>query len=118
MNDKLKVGEIYNAFDDGKITFSRLLKWRIIREVDFNKNDLDQQTLELLKEEIKDYWWLYNKDQRYIYYAEAVNDDGSFDKRVGYCWFLKAGNGWFGTGYWASMLDHDGSLYQSLIDND
>ena len=115
MCKRLEVGKTYYAFDDGKITPTRLLQWKIMKEVDLNQHNLDTKTLELLKYETTAYDWLFDKEQRYIYYAKAVNENGTYDKDVGHCWFLKSGNGYFGTGYWASRLDIDGSLYKEAL---
>ena len=38
MCKRLEVGKIYNAFDDGKIKPSRLIKWQIIEELDLEKD--------------------------------------------------------------------------------
>ena len=113
---RLEVGKTYYAFDDGKITWSRLLRWEILKEVDLNQHKLDIETLEMLKYETEHYDWLFDRDQRYIYYAKAVDKEGNYDKDIGYCWFLKSGNSYFGTGDWASRLDIDGSLYRQAMD--
>lgn len=115
MCKRLKVGKIYNAFDDGKIKPSRLIKWQIIEELDLEKDRVNKEDVDFIKEEISSYWWLYNKEQRYIYRAKALKEDDTFDKSIGYCFVLRAGDGWFGTGYWACRFDYDGSLYKELL---
>lgn len=113
--DRLKVGKTYYAFDDGKISLGRLLQWKIIKEVDLNQHKLDIKTLEMLKYETENYGWIFSEDQRYIYYARAVDENDKYDKSIGHCWFLKSGDSYFGTGFWASRLDIDGSLYRRAM---
>ena len=117
MCKRLKVGTIYHSFDDGKISWTRLIDWKITKEIDLTKDKVDATLLELLKEEVSSYYWLFNKEQDIIYKAHAVNEDGSYDNSIGQCYFLKSKNGWFGTGCFASRLDEDGSLYKIAFDS-
>lgn len=112
---RLDVGKIYYAFDDGKISMSRLLNWKIVKEIDLNQHDLDDMTRELLQYETQNYSWIFDDDQRFIYYADAVDKEGNYNDAIGHCYFLKSKGGYFGTGYWGSRLDIDGSLYREAM---
>jgi len=67
MEGRLKVGEIYHGFIDGKISLSRLIDWKIIREFDLNKDTIDIELLSLLKQEVSNHIGLYNVEQNIIY---------------------------------------------------
>lgn len=56
MCKRLKVGKIYNTFDDGKIKPSRLIKWQIIEELDLEKDRVNKEDVDFIKEEISSYW--------------------------------------------------------------
>ena len=75
MERRLKVGEIYHGFIDGKISLSRLVDWKIIREFDLNKDIIDIELLGLLKEEVSNHIGLYNENQDIIYEAVAIDKD-------------------------------------------
>jgi len=114
MEGRLKVGEIYHGFIDGKISLSRLIDWKIIREFDLNKDTIDIELLSLLKQEVSNHIGLYNVEQNIIYEALAIDKDWDF--KIGSCYFLKSGDNWFGTGYWACLLDVDNSMYKEAVE--
>lgn len=110
---ELEVGKIYNVFDDGKISYSRLDKWKILEAIDLdNENNLDDEVLSELKKEINDCYWLYSPEQKIIYRAKMIDDSDDY-----YCYFLRTKHGgWFGSlGSWFDgELDYDGSLLKML----
>lgn len=113
-----EVGKIYNAFDDGKVRRSRLMKVKITKAIDLDKDKVSKSLLKLLAHEIKACHWLYNKEQTIIYRAKALNDDNTYDKELGYCYFLKTqDNEWFGVGmgWFDSLLDVDGRLWKEVL---
>lgn len=109
---ELEVGKVYNAFDDGKISYSRLIEWKIIEAIDLdNENNLDNEVLSELGKEISSCYWLYSPEQRIIYKAKMI------DYSDEYCYFLRTKRGgWFGalSGWFDSELDYDGSLLKIL----
>lgn len=117
MCKRLKVGTIYHGFDDGKINLTRLIDWKIIKEIDLTKGTIDINLLEMLKSEVSTYHWIFNKDQDVIYKAQAISTNGRYNNEIGQCYFLKSLDGWFGTGYYGSRLDEDGSLYKLALDS-
>ena len=117
-----EVGKIYNAFDDGKISFSRLIRYKITEKIDLdNNNTLSAEELNDIKEEIYNTYWLYDREQHIIYRGIALNDDNDEeDKDIGPCFFLKTQqDDWFGAccDWWCSLLDVDGSIYKNLEDS-
>ena len=112
-----EVGKIYHGFDDGKITLSRVVDWKIVKRIDLDNDKVSNNLLRVLQKEIKNYYWLYDTKQTIIYRAYAVDESGKYDKRIGYCYFIRTEDGrWFGVNsFWASELDVDNRLYNLLI---
>ena len=44
-----EVGKIYNAFDDGKVRRSRLMKFKITKAIDLDKDKVSKSLLSLYK---------------------------------------------------------------------
>ena len=114
-----EVGKIYRGFDDGKISLTRLVDWKIVKRIDLDNDKVSKKLLRVLQKEIKETYWLFDTEQTIIYRAYGVDENGKYDKSVGYCYFIrtKAG-GWFGanTRLFYCELDVDNRLYNGLIE--
>lgn len=122
----LVVGKTYPVFDDGKITYGRLMYYTIDEEIDLDANPdaLTPDEFDHLSQEINTCYWLYNKEQHIIYRAHETNKDGSeiedteethYDHS---CLFLRTyDHEWFGACNWLfnGLVDVDGSLESYLI---
>lgn len=115
-----EVGKIYHGFDDGKITLSRIVDWKIVKRIDLDKDKVSKYLLRLIQKEIKKYYWLFDTKQTIIYRAYAVDEKGKYDKHIGYCYYLRTEDGrWFGANsFWACELDVDNRWYDLLIAED
>ena len=115
-----EVGKIYHGFDDGKITLSRVVDWKIVKRIDLDNDKVSKYLLRLIQKEIKKYYWLFDTKQTIIYRAYAVDEKGKYDKHIGYCYYLRTEDGrWFGTNsFWACELDVDNRWYDLLIEED
>lgn len=117
-----EVGKIYHGFDDGKITLSRLVDWKIVKRIDLDNDEVSKNLLRVLQREIKVHYWLFDTKQTIIYRAYAVDESGKYDKHIGYCYYLRTKDGrWFGANancFWACELDVDNRWYDLLIAED
>lgn len=105
-----KVGETYNTFDDGKISPSRMYQVTIKKVIPFN--EIDKETLNRWKEEVKEVYWLYNKETDYFVICEPDEEDNSIEVFV-----RTTDNRWFSFSdafLTYSMLDVDGDLYEQM----
>lgn len=112
-----KVGKVYNAFVDGKISYSRMIKVKITRKLNLKKDKVSKRLLKLINYEIKSCWWLYDEKQTIIYRGKVLNDDDSYNDLYGYQWFLRTTRGGLfgiGAGLGDAELDVDGSLLREL----
>jgi hypothetical protein len=97
------VGQTYYYFDDGKIKVSRRTSCTITELIPFD--EIDSETLELWKEEVKDCYWLYANETDY--FAKGVLKDSENENVI----FVRTiDNYWFSLGFWGGRLDIDGSL--------
>ena len=115
-----EVGKIYRGFDDGKISFTRLVDWKIVKRIDLDNDKVSKNLLRALQKEIKETYWLFDTEQAIIYRAYAVDEKGKYDKDIGYCYYLRTEDGrWFGAdSFWACELDVDNRWYDLLIAKD
>jgi len=97
--------KIYNYFDDGKINESRMEEVEIKELIKFQ--DIDQKTLKQWRKEVKQCYWLYNKETDYFV-------KGFLKETEEEVFFVRSKNGWFSLGWNGGRLDIDGSLTQSL----
>jgi hypothetical protein len=103
-----KINKTYNCFDDGKISNSRLYTVDITEVIPFK--EIDNDTFELWKIEVKDCPYLYAT--KTDYFVKYINGE---DGKPGI--FVRTlDKGWFGIGsLWnAGRLDVDGSLNEML----
>lgn len=116
-----EVGKIYHSFDDGKISLSRLVDWKITKRIDLDRDKVSKHLLEAIQKDIKECYWLFDIEQTIIFHAEAVDKNGQYDKQIGTCYFIrtKAG-GWFGanTRFWWCELDVDNRWYNAIINEE
>lgn len=114
-----EVGKIYHSFDDGKIRLSRLVDWKIIQRIDLDNDKVSKNLLRVLQREIKECYWLFDTKQTIIYRAYAVDENGKYDKNIGYCYYLRTkDDSWFGVNarcFWCCELDVDNRWYNQLI---
>ena len=114
-----EVGKIYHGFDDGKIRLSRLVDWKIAKRIDLDNDKVSKNLLKILQKEIEECDWIFDSEQTIIYRAYAVDENGKYDRSIGYCYFIrtKAG-GWFGANArllcWCE-LDVDNRWYNELV---
>ena len=104
------LGQTYNYFDDGKIRPSRRMRVTITEIIPFS--EIDEETLNDWKEEVKQCDWLYAKETDYFVKADLKVSDNKTEKII----FVRTinNNGWFSLGWWGGRLDIDGSLDASL----
>lgn len=109
MKNLPEIGKIYNCFDDGKITKSRLYTVKILEIIPFDK--IDEETLNNWKKEVENCHWLYAKETDYFIKAtgELKEDDISIFVRT-------LNGGWFSIGSFlnSGRLDVDGELTELL----
>jgi len=100
------VNKTYKYFDDGKIRVSRMDNVLITEVVPFRK--IDRRTKKDWKAEVKSCAWLYlNKTDYFVKgHLERSNEDVVFVRIED--------NQWFSLGWWAGLLDLDGSLTKRL----
>ena len=113
-----EVGKIYHGFDDGKIRLSRLVDWKITKRIDLDNDKISKNLLKVLQKEIKETYWLFDTEQTIIFHAKAVDENGKYDRSIGYCYYLRTKDGgWFGanSGFWNCELDVDNRWYNELI---
>ena len=109
------IGQIYNYFDDGKIRESRKIPVIITEIIPFN--EIDEETLIWWKEEIEEIDWVYAKETNYFIKGELLDDDlkNSNQHKVIFVRTLShLDYDWFSMGWWAGILDIDGSLNAML----
>ena len=96
----------YDYFDDGKINLSRHDKVTITELVQFNK--IDKETKANWIREVKQCYWLYNKETDYFVKGKLkeTGEDVIFVRTLD--------NGWFSLGWEAGQLDIDGTLSARL----
>ena len=114
-----EVGKIYRGFDDGKISFTRLVDWKIVKRIDLDNDKVSKKLLRVLQKEIKETYWLFDPEQTIIYRAYAVDEKKKKKKSIGYCYFIRTkSGGWFGanTRLFYCLLDVDNRLYNELIE--
>lgn len=117
-----EVGKIYHGFDDGKITLSRLVDWKIVKRIDLDNDKVSKYLLRIIQKEIKKCYWLFDTKQTIIYRAYAVDENGKYDKHIGYCYYIRTKDGrWFGANakfFWWCELDVDNRWYDLLTAED
>lgn len=106
-----EINKIYNCFDDGKISISRLYEVEIKEIIPFI--EIDKDTLKQWDKEVKQCYWLYSKETDYFIKGDLKLSDNEIEKVI-FVRTLKHNYGWFSLGYWAGRLDIDGSLYKQL----
>jgi len=103
-----EIGKIYHYFDDGKIRLTRREEVIITEIIPFN--EIDSETLRDWKEEVIKCHWLYAKETDYFIKAEL-----KIEKDLYYLVFVRTlDNRWFSLGWWAGVLDVDGTLNNRL----
>ena len=116
---ELEVGKIYHGFDDGKIRLSRLVDWKIVKRIDLDNDKVSKNLLKILQKEIEECDWIFDSEQTIIYRAYAVDENGKYDRSIGYCYYLRTKEGgWFGANArllcWCE-LDVDNRWYNELV---
>ena len=114
-----EVGKIYHGFDDGKIRLSRLIDWKIVKRIDLDNDKVSKNLLKILQKEIEECDWIFDSEQTIIYRAYAVDENGKYDRSIGYCYYLRTKEGgWFGANArllcWCE-LDVDNRWYNELV---
>ena len=114
-----EVGKIYHGFNDGKIKLSRLVDWKIVKRIDLDNDKVSKNLLKILQKEIEECDWIFDSEQTIIYRAYAVDENGKYDRSIGYCYYLRTKEGgWFGANArllcWCE-LDADNRWYNELV---
>ncbi len=114
-----EVGKIYHGFNDGKIKLSRLVDWKIVKRIDLDNDKVSKNLLKILQKEIEECDWIFDSEQTIIYRAYAVDENGKYDRSIGYCYYLRTKEGgWFGANArllcWCE-LDVDNRWYNKLV---
>lgn len=110
--DLPEIRKVYNHFDDGKISYSRLYKVEINEIIPFN--DIDEATLGVWKSEVFSCPWLYDKSTDYFIKSTIVEDDTKI------IYVRTIHNEWFSLGFWAGKLDLTGNIlkeYHNMLQN-
>ena len=107
MKDIPEVNKTYKYFDDGKIRLSRMDNARIKEVIPFN--EIDDETLKEWKKEVIQCDWLYSPKTDFFIKAflERSEDNVIFVRTKDQCWFS--------LGWWAGVLDIDGTLEKSMF---
>lgn len=100
-----EVGKEYYAFDDGKISPSRLEVVKIIELIPFAECT-DSELKTTWEENVTECYWLYDTETDYFVKA-AYDDETTYFVRT-------TDGGWFSLGWFGSRLDIDGSLYEKM----
>ena len=116
---ELEVGKVYHGFNDGKIKLSRLVDWKIVKRIDLDNDKVSKNLLKILQKEIEECDWIFDSEQTIIYRAYAVDENGKYDRSIGYCYYLRTKEGgWFGANArllcWCE-LDVDNRWYNELV---
>ncbi len=104
-----EVNKYYKNFDDGKIRPSRMTTVKITKIIPYN--EIDSKTLSEWDKEVSECDWLYSSKTDYFIFGLIDSDDAE----VVYVRMLD--NRWFSLGWWAGLLDVDGSLEKEMIEN-
>lgn len=84
-----EIGNTYNCFDDGKISYSRLYTVKVKQIVAFE--DIDTKTLQKWENQIERSPWLYARKTDYFIISTGEdggdNDDGIFTRTKDGGWF-------------------------------
>lgn len=101
-----KVGEQYNHYDDGKIRKSRHYMSIIQEVIPFSL--VDREVKAFWDKEVKQCDWLYSPQTDYFIKAEL----STINETV---YYVRTINGrWFSLGWWAGLLDVDGTFTEKL----
>lgn len=112
--DLPEVGKTYFYFDDGKVTRARRLEVVITEIVPFaDIADIDEETLNHWKEEVREIDWVYAKETDYFIKAQLKVSDEEVQDIV-FVRTINNDDGWFSLGFWGGQLDIDGSLNAML----
>jgi len=104
-----ELNKVYNTFNDGKIKESRRYEVKIVKIIPFS--EIDEETLEHWKHEVETCHWLYKHTTDYFIIADNGEEDEVYARTIN--------DGWFGLGFLnSSRLDIDGSLYETIRNND
>lgn len=101
----IEIGKTYNCFDDGKIRENRRYEVKITDIIPFN--NINEEILNLWKNEVKSCHWLYKHETDYFIKGEQIINKNTTKYPI----FVRTkDNKWFSLGFWGSILDVDGSL--------
>ena len=89
------LGQTYNYFDDGKIRPSRRMRVTITEIIPFS--EIDEETLNDWKEEVKQCDWLYAKETDYFVKADLKVSDDKVEKII-FVRTINNNDGWFSLG--------------------
>ncbi len=85
-----KKNTTYNCFDDGKIRKSRLYTVDVVEVIPFD--EIDKETLDIWKIEVKECYWLFNEKTDYFVKTENGEDgDAVFVRTKDNEWFSMGG---------------------------
>ena len=104
----IKIGEIYDYFDDGKIRPTRRYKVKITDIVPFE--EIDEKTMNEWEVEKNQAEWIYKKESDFFIYGDLYIEPEI--KKIVFVRGLK--NTWFSLGFWGGFLDYDGSLLEQM----
>lgn len=106
----IKVGDVYNSYDDGKVRVSRQHVVRIVNIIPLKS--AFPRTKEIVRKEIKDIDWLFDKVKHEVILTAR-------DENNNKCMFLRTQDGgWFTMGLMsAGRLDVTDELTESLIED-
>tara|TARA_B100000953_G_C17824984_1_gene359894 strand:- start:79 stop:405 length:327 start_codon:yes stop_codon:yes gene_type:complete len=107
MSELPKINKTYNCFDDGKVRESRRYVVTVKEMTPFN--EIDDDTLSIWKEEVKNCHWLYKEETDF--FIKTTNDQGEEEIFV-----RTLNDGWFSIGgfLYCGRLDVTGELTKSI----
>lgn len=103
------IRQSYNYFDDGKISHSRKIPVVIKAIIPLNK--AKKEIIKLWEEEFGEMGGLYLEETDYFIKADLRI---SSKENIEIIFVRASHNRWFSLGWWAGVLDLDGSLARSL----
>ncbi len=105
----IEIGKTYSNFDDGKIRATR--QYPVTITGIYCKQEMTVQELDQWRDEVKTCPWLYYNVMGYFVKGDLEISEDTIEEVI----YVKTKDGrWFSLGYWAGLLDVDGSLTEEI----
>ena len=110
--DNIKIGQVYDYFDDGKISESRRRRVTVTDIIPLDK--IDKNTFKLWIEEVKEFYWIYNQTTDYFIFGTIKGDNADDVDDIDVVFVRNLKNDWFSLGHFAGCLDSNGEFIKML----